>query len=470
MRFRQVMLFLGVMSVCLLCFEDAGAQAFTKRKLTDHIYVVDNPEGEDQLVIASKKGLVVFNTLWSSVPAQKYKNEIKRLFDRDDFYAVINMVDRLDYFGGNAAYKEATIIGHKNIREKYEGKEDEVAAEITQLVDMWRWKEGVALERLKTHKPGSDEEKSDREWAAACKQRAEDLETGFSLVLPTVVYDDRKILDLGDVTLELIWWGRAGYDGMTVCRIPEEKTAIIDGFIMHSAHLTAHPHAQYAKLDVPRWIAVMEDLLEGENAVDRVVCDINNVWPRVRAHGRLVYVRNLWDAVTKAEAAGKSMREVQDQLSLENEFASVKEMQVYKDNGDEWVRPQHQAHVRVFYLQHKKYLASEILKNEMNNSLEKAIARVKKMRKKGDDIYFDEWSINGLGYQLMGQERFEDAVAVLELNADVFPESANAYDSLAEAYLKNGDKTKAVRFYKKSLEFNPDNENAKEMLKTLAQS
>jgi tetratricopeptide (TPR) repeat protein len=176
----------------------------------------------------------------------------------------------------------------------------------------------------------------------------------------------------------------------------------------------------------------------------------------------------LWDAVKKAEAAGKSMGEVQTQLSLENEFAFVKDMQVYKDNGDEWVRPQHQSHVRVFYLQHKN-LASEILKKEMDNPLEEAIARVKKMHKAGDDIYFDEWSINDLGYKLINSERFKESIEVLKLNVEVFPESANAYDSLAEAYMQSGDDANAIKFYRKSLELNPENNNAKEMLKTLAE-
>lgn len=467
MKIRTTMLLPAILLLCATSCLEAGAQTFTKRRLTDHVYVVDNPDGENQLVIASEKGLVVFNTFWSSDTARKYKDEIRRLFDRDDFYAVVNMVDRLDCFGGNAAYEGTRIIGHRNVRDKYEGKDEDIAAEIAQLIDMWRWKERVARERLETHAPGSDEEMRDRLWAETCKQRAKDLETGFSLVLPTDVYDDRKSLDLGDVTLELIWWGRAGYDGMTVCRLPEEKTAIIDGFIMHSSHLTAHPHAQYARLDVPRWIDVMEELLEGMDAVEQVVCDINNVWPKTRAHGRLVYVRSLWDAVESAEAAGKSLAEVQHQYSLDNEFAFVKDMPVYRDNGDEWVRPQHQSHVRVFYLQHKN-LASEILKQKLDDSLDDAIARVRALRDKGDSIYFDEWSINGLGYELMNSERCKDATAVLILNTEVYPESANAYDSLGEAYMKCGDDVNAIKFYRRSLEFNPENNNALEMLKILA--
>jgi cytochrome c-type biogenesis protein CcmH/NrfG len=49
----------------------------------------------------------------------------------------------------------------------------------------------------------------------------------------------------------------------------------------------------------------------------------------------------------------------------------------------------------------------------------------------------------------------------------VFPSSSNAYDSLGEAYTKAGQKQLAIDSYKKSLELNPANDNAKEKLKML---
>jgi Tfp pilus assembly protein PilF len=49
----------------------------------------------------------------------------------------------------------------------------------------------------------------------------------------------------------------------------------------------------------------------------------------------------------------------------------------------------------------------------------------------------------------------------------LYPESANVYDSLGECYLKAGNQEKAIENYKKSLEFNPENKNASEMLKKL---
>ena len=50
------------------------------------------------------------------------------------------------------------------------------------------------------------------------------------------------------------------------------------------------------------------------------------------------------------------------------------------------------------------------------------------------------------------------------------PNSGNVYDSLAEAYMKTGDKQQAVEFYKKSLEKDPSNDNAKDKIKELEQS
>ncbi len=80
---------------------------------------------------------------------------------------------------------------------------------------------------------------------------------------------------------------------------------------------------------------------------------------------------------------------------------------------------------------------------------------------------FGEGSLNALGYRLLLADRLADAIAVFELNVQVNPEKFNPYDSLAEAYLKAGERDKAVVNYRKSLELNPHNLNAVEMLKDL---
>jgi tetratricopeptide (TPR) repeat protein len=77
---------------------------------------------------------------------------------------------------------------------------------------------------------------------------------------------------------------------------------------------------------------------------------------------------------------------------------------------------------------------------------------------------FGEGSLNTLGYALLGDERFADAVAIFQLNAEQFPESANVWDSLGEGYLAAGEKERAIESYERSLELDPDNRNAQEKL------
>jgi CubicO group peptidase (beta-lactamase class C family) len=78
-----------------------------------------------------------------------------------------------------------------------------------------------------------------------------------------------------------------------------------------------------------------------------------------------------------------------------------------------------------------------------------------------------EDSINNVGYQLMSAHKPQDALQVFELNGQLHPDSWNAYDSLGEAYMNNGEKDLAIQSYKKSLELNPQNANASAMLKKL---
>jgi len=78
-----------------------------------------------------------------------------------------------------------------------------------------------------------------------------------------------------------------------------------------------------------------------------------------------------------------------------------------------------------------------------------------------------EVSINSLGYRLLRQKRSADAIRIFQLNTDLHPQSANTYDSLAEAYMNSGNNPLAIQFYEKSLTLDPTNSNATSQLKKL---
>ena len=73
---------------------------------------------------------------------------------------------------------------------------------------------------------------------------------------------------------------------------------------------------------------------------------------------------------------------------------------------------------------------------------------------------FTEWDVNTLGYRLLRTDMAPEAIEVFKRYVELYPQSANAYDSLGEAYMAHGDTELAIRNYEKSLELNPENANA----------
>ncbi|MFC2173504.1 hypothetical protein ACFLU6_12855 [Acidobacteriota bacterium] len=102
----------------------------------------------------------------------------------------------------------------------------------------------------------------------------------------------------------------------------------------------------------------------------------------------------------------------------------------------------------------------------------KAIPAIERARKAAPEgVLIDESVLNWLGYHfLYWWGRPQEALDVFRLNVDLFPQSANAFDSLGEAYAVNENPTAAIEQYQKSLQLNPDNQNAKAWLERLSKN
>jgi len=80
---------------------------------------------------------------------------------------------------------------------------------------------------------------------------------------------------------------------------------------------------------------------------------------------------------------------------------------------------------------------------------------------------FDEDELNHLGYDLIRAHKLKEAIRIFQLNVESYPQSANVYDSLGEAYMDDGNKPLAIANYQKSLELNPKNGGAVVILRKL---
>ncbi len=115
----------------------------------------------------------------------------------------------------------------------------------------------------------------------------------------------------------------------------------------------------------------------------------------------------------------------------------------------------------IAYLNYNRYdsPSSLFLKAVLEKGSEEAKKLYHETRKaRPDDL--NEPIINQIGYSLMNAKRYKEAIEVLKLNVESYPESANVYDSLAEAYMNNGDRDLAITHYKKTLEMIPKDTKA----------
>ncbi len=89
-------------------------------------------------------------------------------------------------------------------------------------------------------------------------------------------------------------------------------------------------------------------------------------------------------------------------------------------------------------------------------------------KSKHPELMMPEGKMNSVGLQLVfNPETSQKGIDMFLLALELYPESANLYDSLAEGYLFIGEKEKAIQNFEKSLELYPQNTNAIKRLKQL---
>jgi len=75
--------------------------------------------------------------------------------------------------------------------------------------------------------------------------------------------------------------------------------------------------------------------------------------------------------------------------------------------------------------------------------------------------------LNDLGYSLLNQARFKDAIRAFRENIAAYPTSANVYDSIGDAYLADGHPTAARDAYRRAAELDSTNVRARHLADSL---
>jgi glyoxylase-like metal-dependent hydrolase (beta-lactamase superfamily II) len=434
---------------------------FEVTRLTDKVLIFTelSPWRSNHVVVNTDRGLVLVDPGGSPAIARLLRQAISTELGHAQIAYIVNHHHHWGHSWGNVAFPEAIVIGHEDSVDLM----TTTAPFVEPRLNRFRTQLDEATAQLAELEEGSPEAVAAQERLAQAEWMIAGLtELGFTVRPPDVTFSERIVLDLGNVTLELHALGNGHSATDTVMLIPEERVLLTGCFFFVRDGLPEfgfHP-----ELEVDRWREVFAAVLDGDAPVEHVVPGQHALWSPDQLRGWRDYIADLWDDVQQLEADGVTLAVAEERLPPSPELRSLADDSVDDARLAEYQR----ANVEKYWRQHKERAAAVVERTLDEQGLDAALATHRGLRELPEgEVYFSEVEYNVLGYRVLGDQRYAEAIAIFELNVEMYPESWNVYDSLGEAHMLAGDDQRAIELYRKSLEINPDNANGVAMLQRL---
>jgi glyoxylase-like metal-dependent hydrolase (beta-lactamase superfamily II) len=167
--------------------------------------------------LKTKKGIVIIDAGISSGLTARYRNIIENEFQRNDFIYVINSHGHPDHYGGNTVFSESGIIGHINCLQEISEQWNDMGKRIKSLSKI--------VENYELQLKASDPDK--KEWDEIFTQKTKylnayyDAKNLIAAKRPDVIFSDSLTINTGDVTLEMIYFGKCHSNSDILIYIPE---------------------------------------------------------------------------------------------------------------------------------------------------------------------------------------------------------------------------------------------------------
>jgi cyclase len=273
MRTRTIAIVLWLLFLSLSAL--AENPDFTVKKLADGVYAAISPDrgkgGSNAGFVVGSNGVLVVDSFQGVAPARDLLAEIRKVTNLPIRF-VVNTHYHLDHTGGNAVFADAgaTIVAQRNLR---------------------GW---LRTENMKFFGP---------------TPKPEDKTRVESLVLPDMVYSDAVDIYLGSRLVQVRYMlGHTGGDSVVI--VPDANV-IFGGDLVWQKHLPNLIDATTSD-----WVKTLEKLLADHPSATFVSGHGDVATPDdVRDfHDYLVALR---DAISKAQAAGMSGKELVDTVSAQ---------------------------------------------------------------------------------------------------------------------------------------------------------
>ena len=224
-------------------------------------------------------------------------------------------------------------------------------------------------------------------------------------------------------------------------------------------------------MTIPSIDAYTGNLLKYPEVIDIILTLIPNNVTIFSGHDKETSVEKLKQS---RDLIYKTTKIVKEEMSKGKDVAALQKEDILKDwaeyengfggNRNDWITSLASAGPSNF----QSSIAGELYKLLIKSDADAAIKHYYELKRDHPTEYlFHESLINRTGSWLLNKERTRDAIKIFELSTKEYPNSFRAYDLLGEAFMKDGNKELAIKNYEKSLQLNPENKNAEEMLMQL---
>lgn len=430
---------------------------------TVRLWVGDHVSSTAVVAFATRKGIVVVDTMGSPRVDTTLRGIIARELRRNDFKVLINFHEHGDHVDGNSVLADCDIVAHDLVAEGMRRNQ----GSRQQMQDWMGTRMREAEAKLAQLSAGSAEAEKLKENLILDRLNLEFHSSGKPPAVPTTTFSDRLTLDMGDTTLELTFIGGMHSASDVAIFVPQHGL-LLTGDTMADRWLDETPGclAAFAARpgvghDFPGLIANWKRILQPREQIKLLLPGHwNGELSLAGAEARIDYLRTLWEGLQAAVNSGRGLPDVQAEYRLATRSPGLATSPGFSDRNHAMTL---QEMWRVAAGQESAAITLHALIEE--GAGEAALRQVLAEREKRPGAYyFSEGEINGHGYAFLRENKVDKAIALFQLNLELFPDSWNVYDSLGEALLRAGDAARAAAMYERSLALNPDSSSGKEAL------
>jgi glyoxylase-like metal-dependent hydrolase (beta-lactamase superfamily II) len=307
-------------ATCAQAGPEVGSDlGITVRRLSTRVAVVKTgPWNNSYVAIAAQKGIVVIDSAFSKTVAQAVRQAIQSEFKRGDFAYLINSHEHSDHTFGNSAYSDATIVGSDLMRKVILGMKADPSTIADRLSIPERSVAALREAALKDPKLKNTPQlvQDEKFW----KVVQADYAAGIEHLPPSLVFNRRMDLNLGDVSVRLFSFGHWHSIADTIISIPEEHIVRM-GAVLYGEHLPVFknpygPKEEMTAAMVNNWIAVLNEVLaEADEKTQFISCHGWGVMTKAQVAPQVAYMDRLWTEVRRAKTAGNTLQEAKQVLT-----------------------------------------------------------------------------------------------------------------------------------------------------------